>query len=69
MILLVEYIRVFLYYYKLIYLNMMILFIFHHIDFMHNDNIIECALEYCLSMYTVNILYMIIIIFIIIIIM
>ena len=48
---------------------MMILFIFHHIDFMHNDNIIECALEYCLSMYTVNILYMIIIIFIIIIIM
>ena len=42
---------------------MILLFIFHHIDFMHNDNIIECAFEYCLSMYTVNILYMIIIIF------
>ena len=48
---------------------MILLFIFHHIDIMHNDNIIECAFEYYLSMYTVNILYMIIIIFIIIIIM
>ena len=47
---------------------MILLFIFHHIDIMHNDNIIECAFEYCLYMCAVNILYMINIIFIIIII-